>query len=493
MTRSLFGGGFGADNDKVLVLVQLRGGNDTLNTVIPIDQYANLSKVRSNILIPESKVLGLEDGVGLHPAMAEMKGLWDNGYLNIIQSVGYPNQNRSHFRSTDIWQSGSSADVQETTGWMGRFFTLDNPDYPTDYPNADHTDPFAVTIGSTASETCQGVVSNFSIAYTGTGNSGELFEGEWDNVPSNCFGNELVFVRESVRQSNAYSKVVQTAMDKGKNLSAKYADDNELANKLKTVARLISGGLKSKVYVVSLGGFDTHSAQVDGADVTQGTHAILLKTVSDAIGAFQDDITLQGLEERVVGLTYSEFGRRIQSNASLGTDHGDAVSLFAFGSCVNPQILGQNPEIGDDVGRGESVPLQFDYRSIYGSVLIDWLGATEEQVKEILFDTFQYVPVIKGCSPNATSSPEKTVASFEAKILPNPARRNTTLHFNSGGEQVRISLFNELGGEIQVLSSKQWSAGKQKMGIDMSRYPSGIYFVHMMSSSRQTTLRFVKL
>ncbi len=492
ITRSAFGGGFGADNDKALVLIQLRGGNDTLNTLIPLDQYANLSKARANILIPDSKVLVLEDGVGLHPAMQEMQALYKDGYLNVIQSVGYPNQNRSHFRSTDIWQTGSASDVQETTGWVGRYLSLNNPDYPKGYPNAQYTDPFAITIGSTASETCQGWTSNFSIAYNGGGKNGELFEGEWDNIPPDCYGTELVYVRESIRQANAYSAVVQAAMDKGNNLSSKYPDDNQLARSLKTVARLISGGLKSKVYVVSMGGFDTHSGQVDNADVTQGSHAVLLKTLSDAIGAFQDDVNLLGVEERVMGLTYSEFGRRIKSNASAGTDHGDAVALFAFGSCVNPQILGQNPEIGEDVRRGESVPLQFDFRSVYGSVLIDWLGASEDNVKEILYDEFQYIPVVKGCSSTAVEGPHVDIESFQIRLTPNPVLEEAQLSFETEGGYVRISLFDELGGQVGVLVGRDFSKGQHTVPIHLSRYPSGVYFVHLMSAKRQSTKRLVK-
>ncbi len=493
IARSAFGGMFGADNDKVLVLVQLRGGNDTLNTLIPLDQYSNLSKARANILIPESKVLSLQDGVGLHPAMTEMQNLWKEGQLNIMQSVGYPNQNRSHFRSTDIWQTGSAADVDETTGWLGRYFAVNDPDYPNNYPTPDKPDPFAVSIGSTASETCQGLIANYSVAFNGSGRSGELFEGEWDYIPNNCFGNELEYVRSTIRQSNAYSSVLQAAMEKGTNLSSKYQDDNTLARSLKIVANLISGGLKSKVYVVNLGGFDTHSAQVDSSDVTQGTHANLWKTVSDAIGAFQDDLNLQGLGERVVGLTYSEFGRRIKSNASLGTDHGDAVALFAFGTCINPTILGHNPEISDNVGRGESVPLQFDFRSIYGSVLMDWFDVGEDQVKSLLYEDFQYVPVIKGCTPTATDDPVITLAPFEMDISPNPANNYAKLTFETEEGFVRISLINELGGELDVLAAKKFSAGKHQLTLPLHRYPAGIYFVRLNSDKRQSTKRFVKI
>jgi len=391
-------------NDKVLVLIQMDGGNDTLNTVIPLDQYSNLSKVRSNILIPENKVIKYTNEIGFHPSMVGIKEVMDNGQLNIIRAVGYPNQNRSHFRSTDIWMSGSAADVQKTTGWLGSYFNLEYSDYPEGYPNTDIDYPFAITIGSTASNTCQGTLGNYSIAVSDATQAGELFEGEWDTIPDNCFGDQLSFVRDTVRQSNAYSDIVSEAFSKGNNISIKYPEDNKLAQSLKDVARLISGGLKTKVYVVRLGGFDTHSGQVDASEVTKGKHAELLQILSNSIAAFQDDLNKLELNERVVGMTFSEFGRRIKSNGSLGTDHGTAVDMFVFGSCINTGILGNNPEISDNVGNGEAVAMQYDYRSVYGSILVDWFEADEDEVKSILFEDFQKLPIISSCLPNGNDN-----------------------------------------------------------------------------------------
>jgi len=492
IARSAFSNGFDGDNDKILVLVQLRGGNDTLNTVIPLDQYGNLSKVRSNIMIPANNVIKLNDQVGLHPSMTKMKSIWDDGKLNIIRGAGYPNQNRSHFRSTDIWNTGSAADEQLTTGWMGRYFAQDHGDYPTNYPNAEHEAPFAITIGSAASETCQGLVSNYSIAVNDASNAGELFEGEWDTTPNNCYGEELNFVRETIRQSNAYANVVSDAFEKGSNKTTEYADDNRLAGQFKTVARLISGGLKTKLYVVNLGGFDTHSGQVEGGDPKTGVHATLLKTLSDAIYAFQDDLRLLGVEERVMGLTYSEFGRRIKSNDSYGTDHGSAVDLFVFGSCVNPQLTGDNPEVGEDVGRTEAMPMQYDFRSVYGSLLLDWFGASEDSIRNILYEDFERIPIVKGCSTTATE-PDLEPNAFSMEIEPNPVFSTALLRFESLDEHVRISIFNELGAEVEVLSNRKFIEGKHEIDFDTSRFKPGVYYIRMMNSQRQKTKRFVKM
>ncbi|HHH52141.1 MAG TPA: DUF1501 domain-containing protein [Bacteroidetes bacterium] len=478
-------------NDKVLVLIQLDGGNDTLNTVIPLDQYSNLSKYRQNILIPENKVLNVNDLSGFHPAMSSMKNLMDDGMMNVVRAVGYPNPNRSHFRSTDIWMSGSASDVYETTGWMGRYFALEHPDYPNNYPNEDIDYPFAISIGSTASQTCQGVSSNYSIAVSNPEESGELFEGEWDSLPSNCFGSELSFVRDTVRQSNAYSSIVSEAYSKGNNLSTKYSDDNSLANNLKTIARLISGGLKTKVYVVREGGFDTHSAQVDSVDTTIGRHAELLQILSDAIGAFQDDINLLGLQKRVMGMTFSEFGRRIMSNASYGTDHGDAVDVFVFGSCVNSGFTGQNPTISNNVSKKEAVAMQYDFRSVYGSLLMDWFGATEQQIKEILYSGFQKIPLVGDC---ATTSNDEIITQTDDLILnPNPVMHDLNISFYSDGGQTQISIFNELGSKVSDVASRVFIQGRQSLNTPVSGLRPGVYFVRIQNAKGLNTKRFVKI
>ena len=146
----------GEGNDKVLVLVQLQGGNDGLSAILPLDQYDNLAEVRQNILVPENSIISISNTLGFHPNMTGMKNLWDDSKIGILQGVAYPNQNRSHFRSTDIWNTASEPDEFLTTGWMGRYFELNHNDFPDGYPNDECPDPFALTIGTIVSETCQG-------------------------------------------------------------------------------------------------------------------------------------------------------------------------------------------------------------------------------------------------------------------------------------------------------------------------------------------------
>ena len=372
------------DSDRVLVLIQLNGGNDGLNTIIPLDQYEGLTAVRPQVLIPENNTINITDKVGFHPSMAAMKEIYDAGHMSIIQGVGYPNQNRSHFRSTDIWHTGSDADKFLNTGWLGRYLDNSNANYPADFPNEECPDPFALTIGSSVSETCQGMAGNFSLALIDPENLSQLNTPINNDLTEGCYSSKLDFLTKTIEQTNAYGSVIQKANDLGSNASTLYNEGDTLAQKLKLIAKLIKGGLRTKIYVVSLGGFDTHADQVVDGETTNGVHAELLKSLSEGIYAFQEDLKALGLLERVAGMTYSEFGRRIRSNFSNGTDHGTAAPLILFGSCVLPTIHGDNPEITEDVDAQEGLPMQYDFRSVYGSVLADWFEVDENIINEVL-------------------------------------------------------------------------------------------------------------
>jgi uncharacterized protein (DUF1501 family) len=473
------------DNDKILVLIQLNGGNDGLNTLIPMDQYAELFSVRQNIIIPENQLLSIEGENAFHPAMGAFQEMYNQSKLNIIQSAGYPNQNRSHFRSTDIWTTASPAEEFWTTGWLGRYFNLNHPGYPEGYPNVENPDPLAITIGYTVSETCQGPVSNYSLALTDPDSLGIIAEQEEGELEDNCYGYELKFVQDSIKQANAYSSAVTAAAEAGTNLSTKYDDNNRLALQLKTVARLINGGLKTKIYVVTLGGFDTHANQVNNGNPSQGGHAQLLGWLSDAIDAFQDDVELMGKEEKVLGMTFSEFGRRIRANESLGTDHGTAAPLFVFGTCVNGTILGDNPEISTNVGVQEGVPMQFDFRSIYGSILMDWFEVAENDVRNLLYEDFQHIPIIEGCAPTYTQDIFDAALDFD--VFPNPFSSNVQVKFTAKSERVRLSLFDVLGNELRVIFDRKLSAGDHRFNVDTSKLTPGNYVMRLVSESGQKT------
>jgi len=490
ITRSALFGMVNNGDDRVLVLIQLNGGNDGLNMVIPLDQYTGLNQVRPNLVLPESKVLKLRDKTGLHPSMTGLHTLYQEEKMAVVQSVGYPNQNRSHFRSTDIWTSASEADEFLATGWVGRYLDQKYPGFPEAYPNADCPDPFAITIGGVVSETCQGLVSNFSFTLTSKTSARLVEETVAAQPDGSCYSNEVEYIRTTIKQSNAYATNVLEAFDKGANM-ATYPDNNNLANQLKLVANLISGGLGTKIYVVNIGGFDTHANQVLIGEPENGDHATLLKNLSDAIAAFTADCAALGIQERVVGMTFSEFGRQIRANNSFGTDHGTAAPLLVFGSCVNHGIYGDNPEITSDIEPQEGVPMQHDFRSVYASLLIDWLGASESDVRNILFDDFQKIPFIKDCSePSATADIRPEI---QASVSPNPCTDHCQVRFENTGKHVRVSVLNALGYELEVPVNRKLEAGPHELRISASSMAPGSYFVRIAIDDRVRTVKFIKM
>ena len=269
---------------------------------------------------------------------------------------------------------------------MGRFLDQKYPNYPHGYPNADAPDPPAIQVGSVMSTALQGPAVGLGMAITSTSSFYDLTMGTYDPAPDTHAGHELNFMRMVANETQQYTAVLKSAAKAQKNLSKLYPAEglNPLADQLKIVAQLIGGGLKTKVYLVTLDGFDTHGGQVEQSDPVKGKHSELLSQLSAGIAAFQDDIELMGKQDKVMGMTFSEFGRRIKSNASLGTDHGSSGPIILFGSKVKPGLTGHNPEIPTKVTVDNNLTLQHDFRSVYASVLRGWFNASEAELSKVL-------------------------------------------------------------------------------------------------------------
>jgi uncharacterized protein (DUF1501 family) len=286
---------------KILVIIQQNGGNDGLNTVFPLDQWSNLFNARSNILMNQSSVLSLNNNsfTGLHPAMTEMKDLYNNGKMMIVQGVSYPNPNYSHFRATDIWFTASGSNQNIDSGWLGRALDLKYPNYPTAYPSTDMPDPLAIQIGSTLPFSLQGPNMNMGYSAPDPNALLNVINGITDPAPNSDYGHELTFLRLMKDQSNVYRNVIQTAYNLPLNSGVTYPSSNKLADQLKIVAKLINGGLQTPVYIVNHPNtHDTHENQVDSTDKTQGSQAINLTLLSQAIGAFQQELAYMGKEDK---------------------------------------------------------------------------------------------------------------------------------------------------------------------------------------------------
>lgn len=494
-------------SNRKLVLINLSGGNDGLNTIIPInvyDQYANLRPTLkiptfgSNSYIKLDSSLSDNQQIGLHPALTGFKSLYDQGTLRILQSIGYPSQNKSHFASRDLYSTGNdgnSWDNGTSSGWIGRFIEKHySEDLDEDYP-------LAVQIGS--NKTALGFHGEdehgLSINISGQDPAGFYTElnGLGGKPPTNItpsnFGTELDYIININSLSNKYSKSISNAFNKGKNDES--YDDTDLSNQLKTVARLISGGLKSKVYMVRIGGFDTHDNQnQDNGDV-KGNHYDLLSTVSSAVETFVNDLNSQSLGDDVVGLTYSEFGRKAKENGNLGTDHGEIAPMFVFGKPVNGGVSGVNVDLSEATSSNnfQIKTVQFDYRQTLGTLLKDFIGASDlvidnaffnnttsesftgSKIDELLKDSHS---VTKDCIAS-TPSIDTNRRNKKWTLFPNPFKETIFFRSETGIETGKYRISNSSG---QLIQQGDLNYINGNISMTVKNLASGVYIIHIFSN-----------
>ena len=493
LVQALLGGT--GDTDKVLVIIQLNGGNDGLNMVIPVEYYSNYFNARQNIAIPQNKILSLsgKPATGLHPSMKGIQGLFNEGKVNIVQAVGYPTPNFSHFRATDIWMSASDSNDVLTSGWTGRYLNVEYPNFPSGYPNQDMPHPLAIQIGSVTSLTLQGPAVNMGMSISDPNSFYNFISGTDDPVPPTPWGKELKYIRTVTQQTQQYASVIKDAAASVPTQSV-YPANNDLAAQLKIIARLIKGGLKTRVYMASTGGFDTHSNQVNTTDTTTGTHANLMLRISDAIKAFMDDIKGLGVEDRVMGMTFSEFGRRIKSNSSSGTDHGSAAPMFVFGSHVTPGITGNNPPLPVNATVNDNIPYQYDFRSVYASILKQWFCVNDPDLQTVMLKNFQEISL---CTNSACSSnkPADILRGSGNEIIvnhPNPFVQTTSITFRTEGGHTLIQIIDQLGRVIRVLKDADYVAGTYTIPFNGFGLPAGVYYARLQNGSLQQVRAMLK-
>ncbi|MBM4177772.1 MAG: DUF1501 domain-containing protein [Ignavibacteria bacterium] len=480
------------EQDRILVLIQLFGGNDGLNTVVPINnpQYY---EGRPTIAIPKNKTLRIHDDLGWHPAMKGFRGLYDQGQLAIVQGVSYPNPDRSHFRGTDIWLTATDADVLGSTGWVGRYLQTLAPGYPTELP----AHPLAIQIGTQTSLGLLGSSGTMGISFrdpeefyrlvNGGGGSAEVPSSEQTDTPA---GKEIAFMRNIAKSADVYAQVVKQASDKAGSSTADFPT-SDLAGKLKVVSQLISGGLKTRVYLVSwaAASFDTHANQTLTTDPTLGIHANLLTELSEAVSAFMAEMQAKGHHERVAGMTFSEFGRRVAENGSTGTDHGTAAPLFVFGSQVNGGVYGANPNLQDLDAIGD-MKMQHDYRDVYASVLLQWFGVPSTQAQQLLYKDFSTTaPSIFKALPTSVEDHQRTSQMF-LTVAPNPAAHVVTVRANVAQGSNAVLKLSDMRGKVCGTAILDGWTGVGS--IDVSHLSEATYIVTLEDGPR-TTHTFVNV
>lgn len=354
--------------DKTLVVIQLSGGNDGLNTVVP---YRNdiYYKARPNIAIPSEKVLKLNDEVGLNPAMESLRGLYDNGLVNIINNVGYPNPDRSHFRSMDIWQTASDSTEYLNTGWIGRYL---------DAKCVGNCVPYqALEIDDTLSLSMKGAkVKALSVQ-----DPEKLYKQVSANFINKVAQNKAVnehdnvaYLYKTLAETASSAEFLHTKQHAAQKIykSTNQYPQGELGQRLKTISELIVSGMPTNIYYVSISGFDTHFNQVNQQER-------LLKNYADSLSVFVNDLKKNNKFKDVAIMTFSEFGRRVKQNASGGTDHGTANNVFLISDNLKrPKVLNEAPNL-TDLDDGD-LKFSIDFRQIYSSLLQDWLKTSDNPI-----------------------------------------------------------------------------------------------------------------
>jgi len=530
-------------NDRVLIILQMHGGNDGLNAVIPVEAYDLYYSRRANIAIPSKnslrKMINLDSTlkadaqVGLHPDMFGLKDLYDRGRACIVQGVSYKNNNGSHFRGRDISFMGGSFDDYFSSGWVGRYLEQEFAPmghYPEDFPQPDMLDPLAIEMGSDISLIFHQdghIPTSLSINNPATfAEDLHNLEGFEDqgidprgkppvNLNDTPYGKELNWILDLEDKSEDYADRLAEVYGRAPVSTVTYPEKypfnapqgslrNPLSSQLQLIARLLDGGgagmgVKTKVFLVKIGGFDTHAGQVESYDPTMGAHAALMYHITSAMKAFQDDLEARGLEDRALTVTTSEFGRRIHSNGSYGTDHGTGAPVFIFGKGANPGIVGKVPDLTQD-----NVEMQYDYRQVYASILRDWMLVPADKINnDIFFKNFidgpkeegtgNYEPiavataVISGVQEDFRSQRFKLYDCF-----PNPVKGDVNIGFfmNAKGN-VKLSLLDSQGRSLKVLIDEDREAGEHFVKTDMTVWPAGVYLYQVNAGLLTETKKLI--
>ena len=475
-----------AETDNILILIRLSGGNDGLSTVIPIQQYDTYANARPNIYIPESKILKLTDDFGIPTYMSALEPLWGDGQFKAVHGVGYDNQSLSHFTGSDIF---ANTDLTTTgfsglnTGWMGRHFEELYPDYLINPPEA----PAAIQIGNLANLVFQGEETNYAFVTNNVDQLQEIAEtGQFYDIETapfdDCmYGDQLRFLRGVANTTYEYAGKIHEAYLRGDALRCVEYQDNGFARQLSLLAKLIKGGLGTKVYMISMGGFDTHGNQPI-------VHERLMSTLSIAINNFYEDLACTEQDDKVLSMTFSEFGRRIFENGSNGTDHGKAAPTLFFGSGLSGSaFVGDHPSLDSPNSRG-NLEYTMDFRNLYGTVLAEWLCVPRATVEQHLLgypyraidlgfncsgETFDDIAMDSDPPTLPETPPSDNGMDPDPDLLDNivhtpyyPNERAPHIHLEMPfAAHVDIELFNIIGQKVGTVFNEMMLEGSTEINI----------------------------
>ncbi len=479
-----------AENDRVLVLIRLAGGNDGLNTIVPVNSFDIYAQNRPTIYHQESSLISLNDSYAMPNFMSSLESMWGDGKMKVVHGVGYENQSSSHFAGNDIISTANVDRMEdlEAKGWLGSYFNNQYDDFLTNPPDK----PLAIQIGSSSN-----LVFNYEqlqYAYLvanpeqleSIAQSGLQFSLSDLNVQCKS-GQQLQYLRSNANNTYKYAGAIHDAYTNSTS-SAVYQENNSLADQLSLVARMVKGGLGTKIYMVTIGGFDTHANQL-------GTHQTLLTQVSEAITSFYKDLEATGHDHNVLSMTFSEFGRRVPENGSAGTDHGKAAPALLFGPALDGNgFIGEHPDMNNITTRGD-IEYTTDFRRLYSTVLSNWLCANDTNVEASLNGSFEAMDLGFNCSVASTDdtlSELNTITSYS--YFEDGA---TVVKINSStSAQMKLKLYNIIGQEMQPIDNTVVSFSGSK-AININQEFLGLssgYYVYELSNDnfRETRKVLVK-
>ena len=457
------------ETDRVLVLLQLAGGNDGLNTIVPVtnDRYYN---ARPSIALREANTLRLDDDFRLHESLAPLHPMWNEGHFGVVHSVGYQDQSLSHFDGIDVWASAREENGQ--TGWTAEAAAA--------IGQGDVTIPPSVQIGAsypllmTSPKGVEGMTLSNPGLLDQIVTSGELYDTA--GLPDTSYGRQLGFLRSVANDANLYVTSLRSAGD-GVSNAAEYPNDT-LGQSLAAVARLIKGHLGTRVYLVRLKGFDTHADQIN-------RHRLLLDTLGKSVAAFYEDLSSSDDAERTLTMTFSEFGRRVGENGSFGTDHGTAAPVLLFGPSVEGGFTGPAPTLTglDETG---NLPVSTDFRRVYATVLTSWLGLDTATTSSILGGTYESMGFLSAATAEA---PRDLTSPFElAPPAPNPVRTRATIRYTlASSTRAELALYDTSGRQVRALVTGPHAAGSHAAHLDVAGLAAGLYILRLQTGDGTRT------
>ena len=470
-----------SDSDRVLVIIRLKGGNDGLNTVIPVYDYSNYAAIRPNIKITNPNSFALSPEFRMPNYMQDMQTLWNANKMKIVHGVGYPNQNLSHFTSADIWSSAGATVEQTQTGVFGRYFEGVYPDYILNAPST----PPAIQIGSLSNLLFTGNETSFAFSVANPDQLQNIAQNgsaySVQNLPNCTYGDQLAWIRSIVNTSYSYASVIHQAYNNGAN-DVTY-NNSDISKQLAIVARLIKGNLGTKVFMVTLDGFDTHADEIN-------THQQLMSDLSNSIKQFYSDLDASGYGQNVLAMTISEFGRRPEENASLGTDHGAASTMMLFGEGLNGNgFVSTHPDLSNLDANG-NLQHTTDFRSVYATILGDWLCIDSQVVNETLFQNYSRADIGAAC--NTANYNDYQFNSFNHK--PIYKQDSVFIQFElQNASSVSIEIFNILGKSLGIVYNKRNLAGSYLVDLNPKqlKYTFGQYFYQINVGGKKYSKSFV--